>query len=111
MCSVIGGRRDHVSVGSVLQFVTGADEEPVLGFKISTFHSFSRGGDFISSFCKHLYQLPAITLSSACLRCQPQNILIYLKFMTVHLQTLTMACDKFLYIFNSVIYEYGNVGS
>ena len=35
MCSVIGGPRDHASVVSVLQFVTGADEEPVLGFKIA----------------------------------------------------------------------------
>ena len=72
MCSVLGGRRDHVSVSSVLQFVTGADEEPVLGFKISTFHAFSRGGDFISSYCKHLYQLPAITLPQPALDANPR---------------------------------------
>ncbi|XP_056003517.1 uncharacterized protein LOC125657381 [Ostrea edulis] len=31
---VASGRREHLSLANVLQFVTGADEEPLLGFKI-----------------------------------------------------------------------------
>ncbi|XP_061168808.1 uncharacterized protein LOC133178056 [Saccostrea echinata] len=31
---VASGRREHLSIANILQFVTGADEEPVLGFQI-----------------------------------------------------------------------------
>ena len=31
---VAGGRRERVALGDVLRFVTGTDEEPVLGFKM-----------------------------------------------------------------------------
>ncbi|XP_061195039.1 uncharacterized protein LOC133203233 [Saccostrea echinata] len=31
---VASGRRENLCLGSILQFITGTDEEPVLGFKI-----------------------------------------------------------------------------
>ena len=32
--SVSGGRRGHLTLNSILQFITGAEEEPILGFTI-----------------------------------------------------------------------------
>ena len=39
-----GGRRAGLMLGSILQFATGTDEEPILGFSIAphlTFHEVS----------------------------------------------------------------------
>lgn len=31
---IVGGRRGEVTLNSILQFVTGADEEPILGYQM-----------------------------------------------------------------------------
>ncbi|XP_062572412.1 uncharacterized protein LOC134234367 [Saccostrea cucullata] len=58
---VASGRREHLSIGNILQFVTGAEEEPVLGFQIPPTIQFP---EVINSFiptantCINSLQLP-----------------------------------------------------
>ncbi|XP_077862995.1 uncharacterized protein LOC144345437 [Saccoglossus kowalevskii] len=63
---VASGRRDSISLSDVLQFVTGADEEPVLGFSIAPSIEFV---DVTSTFiptantCINCLSLPRATLN------------------------------------------------
>lgn len=69
LCGLIhfltGGRRSCVTLESILRFVTGCEEEPVLGFAVSPFISFdpSQSGnkfDFMptASTCANNLKLP-----------------------------------------------------
>jgi hypothetical protein len=43
----LGGRREGVTLGSVLKFATGTDEEPVLGFVLQPTISFVQNVSYI----------------------------------------------------------------
>lgn len=67
-----GGRREQLSMANILQFVTGADEEPVLGFRKPPTTQFP---EVIHSFLPtantmYMHQLPSSTPTKAKHRCQ-----------------------------------------
>ena len=73
---ILGGRREEVSISGVLQFVTGADEEPVLGFKI---HPSIEFPEMLISFlptantCINCLQLPRPQPAS----CLPEDSVLF----------------------------------
>lgn len=64
---IAGGRRGNVTLGHILRFTTGADEEPVLGFKMHPALEFCEGGPFFptSNTCINTLKLMRGSLSSA----------------------------------------------
>ena len=64
---VTGGRRDPICLEKVLQFVTGCDEEPPLGFNIHPSIVFVESESFLpsASTCTNQLSLPRGSLARA----------------------------------------------
>ena len=58
LCYFVGGRRAGLTLASILQFSTAADEEPVLGFGTEPSLKFYEVVYFPSN-SKHMFMLPA----------------------------------------------------
>ena len=63
----LGGRRGGVSLGHVLQFATGSDEEPILGFELHPSLIFTEvKNSFLpmANTCSNTLYLPHATIST-----------------------------------------------
>ena len=71
----IGGRRENITLGHILTFVTGCDHEPLLGYKMQPSIQFlpNVSGNFIptANVCINRMNLPRPDLTNQCL---PDNI-------------------------------------
>lgn len=74
---ITGGRRGAVNLGSVLKFVTGSEEEPVLGFQIAPSIHFHEGVSFLptANTCTNRMNL---TLPSGSIEMPPKDELFFL---------------------------------
>ena len=68
MFCYLGGRRGNITLGHVLQFLTGTDEEPVLGFALQPSIKFvEEPRSFIptANTCINCMKIPRPTLQQA----------------------------------------------